>query len=368
MPGDQADLFANFDRGSLRQAQHAVLVGGLQELDARQVGDERHAGIHGQGFQSRIHHRAFGRGMAHHRRPHVQALLEYLDRLAVFVQVAVVVRVHEHIRPGLDFVVDAAARLEGIGAGAGASDDVGPQARFVQHLDRRAHLLHGFGDGGLAVCGRPHVLRCPLIGVQAGETQVFGGGDAHRQIQDRLPGFDAATVGTYVHFDQHVQFHAGIAGRRVEVADVAGVVNANADAGAFRERGEPGHLGNADDFVADHYVHDAAGDHGFRLGNFLATHAHRPVRHLPQGDLRALVRFGVRSHPHLESRQRLVHAVEIAFEGVEIQQERGRVHFGKRLARPGGRSKVGRHRYGSFLWMSNQDPDCVTGRSCSPCA
>ena len=74
---------------------------------------------------------------------------------------------------------------------------------------------------------------------------------------------------------------------------------------------------------------------------------HTPIgamRHLPQGDFRALVRFGVRAHAHLEAGQRLVQAIEIALESVQVQQQGGRVDFSKRLAGAGGRGKVGRHR------------------------
>src|SRR5258708_23688696 len=69
MTRNEPDLVAHRELRSLRQFQHALLVGGLKEFSAVLVGHQRHAGIHRQGFQSGVHYGTFGGRMAHDRGP-----------------------------------------------------------------------------------------------------------------------------------------------------------------------------------------------------------------------------------------------------------------------------------------------------------
>ncbi len=139
------------------------------------------------------------------------------------------------------------------------------------------------------------------------------------QFDHRLPRIDTAAVRSDIDLDQHVEGGANRARRRVEVGHVLRIVYADTHPGALPQCRQARDLARADDFVADHDVHHAALDHGFGFGNLLAAHTDGTVRHLPKGDFRAFVGFGVRAYAHLEPGQRLIEAVKIALECVQVQ-------------------------------------------------
>ena len=66
-----------------------------------------------------------------------------------------------------------------------------------------------------------------------------------------------------------------------------------------------------------------------------------PERDLAQRDLRALMALRVRAQRDAPARKRFLHPAQIALESVELEDERGRVHFGERHADRGG--KIARH-------------------------
>ena len=86
------------------------------------VADERRARVEGERFEAGVDDDAVLGRAAHHRRPDEKARLEGPGRLAVAVEVATIVRVHEDVRAALQFGVDAARRLELETTGPGAGD------------------------------------------------------------------------------------------------------------------------------------------------------------------------------------------------------------------------------------------------------
>jgi hypothetical protein len=66
---------------------------------------------------------------------------------------------------------------------------------------------------------------------------------------------------------------------------------------------------------------DASIDKYRSLTDFLATNAHCTHRHLPKCNLRALVAFGMRAQTHATAPQSLNHALQVAFKGIQVQQQ-----------------------------------------------
>jgi hypothetical protein len=66
---------------------------------------------------------------------------------------------------------------------------------------------------------------------------------------------------------------------------------------------------------------DARIDKNRSLTHFLATNTHRPHRHLPKCNLRTLVAFGMRAQAHAAALQSLNHAMQVAFKGIQVQQQ-----------------------------------------------
>ena len=73
------------------------------------------------------------------------------------------------------------------------------------------------------------------------------------------------------------------------------------------------------------------------LRHLLAAHADRAERDLPRGDVGRLVGLGVRPQAHAGVAREVGHALQIALEGVEIDEEGRRVDLGQRHADGGGR-------------------------------
>ena len=74
---------------------------------------------------------------------------------------------------------------------------------------------------------------------------------------------------------------------------------------------------------------------GQRLARLLAADATGAARDLRQGDRRALVRLGMRPQCDAGGSGSALHPRQVAIEGIEVQQQRGRVHRSQRVARSG---------------------------------
>ena len=85
----------------------AVLVGRTDVPHIRPLPYRRHAGIDRYRLVPGIEHRNAGTRGAHDGRQYEQRVAECADRCAVFVQIAGVVGIHEHVAAGLHFGVDA---------------------------------------------------------------------------------------------------------------------------------------------------------------------------------------------------------------------------------------------------------------------
>src|SRR5882724_10945364 len=94
--GAQADLVAEPQPvGGRRDSEAAVLVGGALVGGGGLVADQWRAGVEGQCLQAGVDDRAVLGRAAHYRRPHEEARLKGSGRLAVAVEVAAVIGVHE---------------------------------------------------------------------------------------------------------------------------------------------------------------------------------------------------------------------------------------------------------------------------------
>ena len=111
-----------------------------------------------------------GLRVAHDRGQDEQRVLPLalVDALAVLVEDAAIVRVHEGVGAALELVVDAGGRSRNSRtAGPAAADDVALQPLGLQRVDRVLHLRDGKRDLGLAVLVVVHVLHRALVGLDA---------------------------------------------------------------------------------------------------------------------------------------------------------------------------------------------------------
>ena len=132
---------------------------------------------------------------------------------------------------------------------------------------------------------------------------------------------------THVDLDQHLDPHAFGARRGVQIGYVARVVGQNADLGLAHKSGEARKFLLSHDLVRHEHVGDTARDQRLGLAHLLAAHADRPRGDLRPGDLGALVALRVRAQAHAAALHRVRHALEVALEGIQIENERGRVDF-----------------------------------------
>jgi hypothetical protein len=107
----------------------------------------------------------------------------------------------------------------------------------------------------------------------------------------RLALLHAAAVAAHVDLDIDRQGDPASPRRRVERADLARIVGADANPGDMRERDEAPQFLAADHLVGDEHVRDAALDHRLGLADLLNAHADGAERDLLQGDDRTFVRL-----------------------------------------------------------------------------
>jgi hypothetical protein len=119
---------------------------------------------------------------------------------------------------------------------------------------------------------------------------------------------------------------------RARAARSRAVVDEHADPRLPRERGESQELRRRDDLVGDEHVGSARLDERHRLVDLLAADADRAVRHLRLRDRGCLVRLRVRTQSQAARGDLARHRVDVALERVEVEDQRGRLDRGDRIA------------------------------------
>src|SRR5438067_25563 len=167
MAGDKADLVAEVEPvcGGA-DADLAVLVGGALVGGGGLVPDGRRTGIHAERLEPGIDDGAVLARPAHHRGPDEKARVEGADRLAILVEIAAVIGVHEDVGAALQFGVDAAPGLELEGAGAGAGDVAALDAVPGEKVAGHAGLLGRALDRLLPLFPGPQMLGRTVIGLE----------------------------------------------------------------------------------------------------------------------------------------------------------------------------------------------------------
>ena len=103
-------------------------------------------GIEGERLEARVDDGAVLGRAAHHRRPHKEARLEGLGRLAVAVAVPAIIGGHEDVGAALQLGVDPARRLELEGAGPRTGDGRAVDAVARQQVAGLPGLVGGLCD------------------------------------------------------------------------------------------------------------------------------------------------------------------------------------------------------------------------------
>ena len=134
-----------------------------------------------------------------------------------------------------------------------------------------------------------------------------------------------------------VKAQACVLGRRFERRDAGLGVDADRRRADAAEGGKTGKLPGAGDLVADENVADAAPGQDLCFRHLLDALADGAARHLEVGDDRRLVGLRVRSKLDAGLARERRHEVEIALEGVEVDEKGGRVDLVDWRARLGGR-------------------------------
>ncbi len=149
-----------------------------------------------------------------------------------------------------------------------------------------------------------------------------------------------------VDLHQHIERYAGLRRRGGYRADDGRVVGEHTDRRSPRKAREARELGRRDDFVGDENVANAGLDKRSGLVHFLATDTDCAVRNLLLGDVRTFVRLGVWPECQAGSAHRIGHELEIALEGVQVDDECRRVDGRNRIPGPGWHPLHGRIRSG----------------------
>ena len=195
-----------------------------------------------------------------------------------------------------------------------------------------ARCLHHGGDGVAALGGAAQVLGAALVGVQARKVQP---GLARHRVGQRQGGFarrNAAARLAHVDFHQHTDacLGRGLGHGFGQAVDAVGAVYGQRQPPALRlqARGQAGQaqqFGQGDHFVGDGDVVHAAGRQCLGLGGLLYAGAGGTSALQPQGQLGAFVRLGVRAPQHLVLAGKVGHARDVAFHGVEVDHQCGRI-------------------------------------------
>jgi hypothetical protein len=174
---------------------------------------------------------AVGRRGAHDGGLHEERVLEIGERRAIGGFVARIVGIHEDVGAGLQLGIDAARRLVGVAARAGACDGRGLEADRLQRAQRSLYLLDCSGDLRAALGRLAHVLRRPVIGLQAGKAQIGATCHALGDTGRRLPWRGATTTAADVDLHKNVEGCACLSRGGCKLVDVVPIVHAQADLG-----------------------------------------------------------------------------------------------------------------------------------------
>lgn len=107
VPRHQPQLVIDLQR-AFRVGNHAMLIRAFQVFDIVAAIDLGQAAIDGLSLQARIDDCLVGLGMAHHRGQDEQGVfpLALINALAVLVENAAIINIHEGVGTALKFVVD----------------------------------------------------------------------------------------------------------------------------------------------------------------------------------------------------------------------------------------------------------------------
>ena len=194
-----------------------------------------------------------------------------------------------------------------------------------QRRNRRAYRLGRRGDGTLALGNGRQVLRGAVIRLQAAKAQSRRIGDAARERCGRLAGRHAATLHPDLDFDEPADFDTKLGRRTRRGVDLLGRVETQRYGCLGRQRGQAAQLLRIDHLVADENIAHATAHERLGLTDLLAALAHGTRGDLLECNRRAFVRFRVRSQPHARRFRERRHAIQVVFEGVEIDDQCRRV-------------------------------------------
>ena len=235
----QPQLLAYFQRAG-GVGDHAVLVRAFDVFHVIAAEDEGQTAVHRLCLEARIHDGLVSLGVAHHLSEQEEGVFPFalVDAVAVLVQNAAVVGIHEGIGTALQLVVHAGVRFKVVRASAAAGDQLAFDAFAFQAFNGIGNLRDGDVQLGLAVLIAVHVLHSALISLDAGELEVLC--CVHR-LGDFHYGFSrchAAAAGAAVDLDKNFQFGAVLLRCRRQVGNIFNIIDA--DDSACAEIGQAG--------------------------------------------------------------------------------------------------------------------------------
>ncbi len=244
------------------------------------------------------------------------------ERHAVHVAV---LRIHHHVRARLhvgDRVVGSGKER---GARSARRDDAGCEPGFGKRRSGRAQERHRtrirrtpFGDGG-------DVLYVAFVALQAAQTQPRQSVHDLAQGHGRRAGCGSGAVLADVDVHQRIDAQPGCARGGRECRCRLRIVDHDRYCSARGEREQPPDFGRTDDLGRDQDVRNAAVREHFRFGELRAAHADRAALELHVRDAGGLVRLGMRPKFDRGRRDERRHAIEVALDPVEVEQQRRRV-------------------------------------------
>jgi hypothetical protein len=209
-------------------------------------------------------------------------------------------------------------------------------ARCIEGIKRGAHTLARHGNGSGALLGLSQMLRAPVIGLQPAKAQPVLVEDGLCQISRSTARRHPAAPGTGIYLHQHAKRRTSRPRRMRIGGNLCCIIGTHGHRGAGGKCCQTAHLGLAHDLVGDQHVRDTAIDQHFGLRHLLAALAHGTARGLRKGHVRALVGLGMGAQAHAGGLRIRRHGIEIALEGIQVDDQRRRVDSRHRIAGPGG--------------------------------
>ena len=276
-----------------------------------------------------------------------------------------IVRVHEDIRACLQFVVDPDCGLEFPRSGSRTRYQVTGDTVALEKLyglaGQRSRGLSGFPPFRVIA----NVLRETVIRLETSKSQPVGGHHVPGEGDGLRARPNATTLHPDINFDQDVEARTDGHCRGPDGRHVLGVVDANPNLRLSRQRHEPFDLALTDDLVAYQDIRDTGMHQCFCLADLLAADSHGASGHLLAGDRGALVSLRVRPESRARVRNPAGHGVEVALEGVEVDQQGWGVDIGERRSDHGGRWSCHRCTSGkgprSNTAFGGRRPQCIGG-------